>query len=41
MGDNRWDIMKGTFYEGAFNGKVPGADAFPKFKIIIYLLCYQ
>jgi hypothetical protein len=24
MGDDGWDIMKGTFYEGAFNGKVPG-----------------
>lgn len=24
MGDDGWDIMKGTFYEGAFNGNVPG-----------------
>jgi hypothetical protein len=24
MGDEGYDIMKGTFYEGAFNGKVPG-----------------
>lgn len=24
MADDGWDIMKGTFYEGAFNGKVPG-----------------
>ena len=24
MGDDGWDIMKGTFYEGAFNGIVPG-----------------
>ena len=24
MGDDGYDIMKGTFYEGAFNSKVPG-----------------
>lgn len=24
MGDDGWDIMKGTFYESAFNGNVPG-----------------
>jgi Domain of unknown function (DUF4450) len=24
MGDEGYDILKGTFYEGAFNGKVPG-----------------
>jgi hypothetical protein len=24
MANDGWDIMKGTFYEGAFNGKVPG-----------------
>jgi len=24
MADDGWDILKGTFYEGAFNGSVPG-----------------